>query len=126
MNTQRRPDRLHREEQKSDGSEIMFATRFRAGSAWVFAVILVGRPHWPAEGFWRIPFLVVAFGLAYTGYSEWLNATVRQRCAYSDLMPVIPWLGLGLSPMLQWLAIPSLALAAAGRRRPSGDTGKSL
>jgi hypothetical protein len=77
------------------------------------------------EGFWRVAFLIVASGLVYTGFSEWLNATVRQSWRYSDLMPIIPWLGLGLSPMLQWLVIPSLALAAAGRRRPSGDTGKS-
>jgi hypothetical protein len=68
------------------------------------------------------PFLVIAFGLVYTGYSEWLNATVRQSWTYSDLMPVIPWLGLGLSPMLQWLVIPSLALAAARRGRLLRDT----
>jgi hypothetical protein len=93
-----------------------------AVSAWVLAVIVVGRPQWPADGFWRVAFLVIAFGLVYTGYSEWLNATVRQSWTYSDLMPVIPWLGLGLSPMLQWLVIPSLALAAARRGRLLGDT----
>jgi hypothetical protein len=95
-----------------------------AVSAWVLAVLVIGRPQWPADGFWRVAVLVIAFGLVYTGCSEWLNATVRQSWTYSDLMPVIPWLGLGLSPMLQWLVIPSLALSAAGRRDPNSDTGK--
>jgi hypothetical protein len=95
-----------------------------AVSAWVLAVLVVGRPQWPADGFWCVAVLVIAFGLVYTGYSEWMNATVRQSWTYSDLMPVIPWLGLGLSPLLQWLVIPSLALSAAGRRHSNSDTGK--
>ena len=95
-----------------------------AVSAWVLAVMVIGRPQWPADGFWRVAFLVIAFGLVYTGYSEWLSATVRQSWTYSYRMPVIPWLGLGLSPMVQWLVIPSLALLASGRRRPSGAAGK--
>jgi len=94
-----------------------------AVSAWALAVMVIGRPQWPAKGFWHVAVLVIALGLAYTGYSEWLNATVRQSWTYSHLMPVIPWLGLGLSPMLQWLVIPSLALLASGRRRPSGAAG---
>jgi len=88
------------------------------------AVILIGRPQWPADGFWRVAALVIVCGLVYTGYSEWLNATVRHSWTYSGLMPVIPWLGLGVSPMLQWLVIPSFALAAAGRRPPNGAAGK--
>jgi hypothetical protein len=95
-----------------------------AVSAWVLAVLVVGRAQWPADGFWRVAVLVIACGLTYTGYSEWLNAMVRQSWTYSGLMPVIPWLGLGLSPMLQWLVIPTVALAAAGRRRPNGLIGE--
>jgi hypothetical protein len=91
----------------------------------VLAVTVVGRTQWPADGFWRVAVLVIVCGLIYTGYSEWLNTTVRQSWTYSGLMPVIPWLDLGLSPMLQWLVIPSLALSAAGRRRPNGAAGKT-
>ena len=54
-------------------------------------------------------------GLAYTVFSEWLNVEVRRSWAYSDLMPVLPPLGTGLSPVLQWVVIPSAALWMARR-----------
>jgi hypothetical protein len=31
-------------------------------------------------------------------------------------MPVLPFLGTGLAPLLQWLMVPSLALAIIGYR----------
>lgn len=94
-----------------------------AVSAWAFAVLIGGHLDWPAQAFRRVALLTIAFGLAYAGFSEWLNATVRHSWTYSDLMPVIPGFGLGLSPLLQWLVIPSLALWAARRRRMPGETG---
>ena len=88
-----------------------------AVSTWALACVIAGDPGWPGEGPRRVAVLTVAFGLAYTGFSEWLNTAVRQTWEYSELMPVVPGLGLGLSPLLQWLAVPSLALWAAGRGR---------
>jgi hypothetical protein len=87
--------------------------------AWAFAVVVAGRSGWPAEASHRVAFLTIAAGLAYTGYSEWLNAAVRHSWSYSDLMPVIPGVGVGLSPMLQWVVVPTFALWLAGwsRRR---------
>ena len=41
-----------------------------------------------------------------TVFSEWLNIEVRQAWAYRDAMPVIPVLGAGLSPVLQWIIVP--------------------
>ncbi len=83
--------------------------------AWAFAVVVAGRPEWPTEAFRRVALLTIAAGLAYTGYSEWLNTTIRRSWTYSEWMPVIPGLGLGLSPALQWIVIPSVALWAARR-----------
>ena len=51
----------------------------------------------------------IAFGLAYTVFSEWLNVAVRKSWTYSGLMPVIPPLDTGLSPVLQWIVLPILA-----------------
>ena len=51
----------------------------------------------------------IAFGVAYTIFSEWLNTTVRLSWAYSDLMPVLPLLGTGITPLAQWIAVPILA-----------------
>ena len=82
-------------------------------AALAFALILVGE-----RGFWPVAALAIAFGLAYTGFSEWLNVYVRGSWAYSQRMPVLT-LGvykLGLSPILQWIVVPSVALWAAGRR----------
>ena len=57
--------------------------------------------------------LIVAFGVAYTIYSEWLNVTVRKSWSYSDLMPLLPPLDTGLSPVLQWLLLPVLSFFVA-------------
>jgi len=35
--------------------------------------------------------------------------------AYSEIMPLVPSTGIGLSPLLQWLIIPSLAFALTKR-----------
>ncbi len=54
-------------------------------------------------------------GLAYTVFSEWLNVNVRRSWAYSDLMLILPPFGTGLSPVLQWLVVPFVALWAVQR-----------
>lgn len=85
--------------------------------AWAFAVVIAGRPGWPGEAAGRVALLTLAAGLGYAGFSEWLNTAVRRSWSYSELMPVIPGLGLGWSPVLQWIAIPALALWVASRSR---------
>ncbi len=77
------------------------------------AVILVGYAHWPIQRFAPVMALTVAFGLAYTVFSEWLNVVVQQSWAYSELMPVIPIIDAGLSPVAQWLVIPLVGLTWA-------------
>jgi hypothetical protein len=80
------------------------------------ALVLCGRPAWPVSGFWRVAAVTVTLGVAYTIFSEWLNLVVRQSWAYSDLMPVVPILNVGLSPLLQWLVIPLAGLTLARKR----------
>jgi hypothetical protein len=67
--------------------------------------------HWPRPGRKSAIFMLsfIAFGEAYTVFSKWLNTTVRLRWSYSDLMPVLPPLGTGVAPLLQWIAVPTLA-----------------
>jgi hypothetical protein len=85
--------------------------------SWAFAVVVAGGSGWPAERSYRVALLTITAGLAYTAYSEWLNTAVKRSWTYSDLMPVMPGLGLGWSPILQWLLVPVLALWVAGRSR---------
>jgi hypothetical protein len=76
------------------------------------ALIIVGSRDWPAVRFKTVAVLVIAIGLAYTVFSEWLNVVVRSTWAYSELMPGVPFDGLeiGLSPLLQWIIVPALCL----------------
>ena len=62
--------------------------------------------------------LTIALGVGYTIFSEWFNVHVRATWSYAPAMPLLPPFGTGLSPILQWLIVPSLAMriAADGRR----------
>ncbi len=88
------------------------------GSFALLGALFVTRAGPPAE--WRIRKIVtlaVAGSVAYTVFSEWLNVSVRHAWAYSDLMPVVPFFGTGISPVLQWVVAPSLAIGLALRGR---------
>ncbi len=79
----------------------------------MLALLLAGDQRWPRERFWLTAILTVAFGLAYTAFSEWQNVFVRAAWAYSDWMPIVSVVGLkiGLSPLLQWIVVPGAAFA---------------
>lgn len=68
--------------------------------------------HWR-----RIGVFAVSFGLAYTVFSEWFNTSVRMSWSYSEWMPLTPLVPLGVSPLLQWLLLPAIALVLARRSR---------
>jgi hypothetical protein len=81
------------------------------------ALVATGDGEWPQKRFRRVALLAILVGLAYTVFSEWLNVVVRASWAYSDLMPVVTGFGLrvGLSPLLQWLVIPTAAFMITRR-----------
>lgn len=98
------------------GGDLLIATVSLAG-----ALVVAGSPSWPSERFRAVAFLTLTFGLGYTVYSEWFNVSVRGAWGYSPRMPTLPPFGTGLSPVLQWIAVPSAALAASRRAgRPTG------
>lgn len=81
----------------------------------IASLFVTGGSDWPFKDFRRVAILAVFGGLAYTVFSEWLNIGVRGAWAYSDLMPTLPRIGTGLSPLLQWALIPTAALAMVER-----------
>lgn len=83
------------------GGDILIAL-----SAIMLALFLVGSSAWPGDGMHRVVAPTVGIGLGYTVFSEWLNIEVRQAWAYGDLMPVIPVIDAGLSPVLRWILVP--------------------
>ena len=71
---------------------------------------------WPWHRPGRGVLVAIVAGVAYTVFSEWLNVSVRGSWAYTDAMPQL-W-GVGLTPLLQWLVLPLIALwlIRSGRR----------
>jgi len=67
--------------------------------------------------------LYLLTGLLITVVFEYMATEVWHRWSYSSWMPVVPALGTGALPLLQWLTIPLLSLAttrrmSAGAMRP--------
>ncbi len=96
------------------GGDILIATMALVG-----ALVLAGT-HWPASSqtYARVRAIALAAGIFYTIYSEWLNVSVRKAWAYSELMPVVPVIGTGLTPLLQWIVVPLAAFWWARRSTP--------
>ncbi len=100
--------------------EILFAAFHCTGgdaliglTAIMLAVFLSGGTRWPDERIQTVLFAAIFIGVGYTIFSEWLNIVVREAWAYRDIMPVVPILNVGLSPLLQWIVIPVLAYVVA-------------
>ena len=88
---------------------------FILAAALMVSLVVFGDRRWPAYGFWRVAIPTFLFGVGYTIYSEWINVDVRHSRAYSKLMPILPPLGTGLSPLLEWLVVPTLAFLITHR-----------
>lgn len=93
---------------------------FVAAAALMMSLVLVGNAGWPTTRFWHVACMTGAFGLGFTFYSEWMNVEVRHVWAYSVLMPRLPVIGTGLSPVMQWIVVPAVAFAIIFRRRDRG------
>lgn len=81
------------------------------------ALFLFSSNQWPTAGYRRVVLATILFGLCYTIFSEWLNVEVREAWAYRDIMPVIPVIGIGASPVAQWIVLPFIAFWYAASRR---------
>jgi len=86
-----------------------------ASTALLGALLLLGNARWPNERYLAVAALALAAGLGYTIFSEWLNTTIRRSWTYTDLMPTVPAIGVGLSPLAQWIVIPLAAFWLARR-----------
>jgi hypothetical protein len=84
-----------------------------ASVALTLGLAAVGTGNWPTGRVLAVGGVVVALSVAYTAQSEFLNTVVRHNWAYTDAMPTL--LGIGLTPLAQWVVVPALALAWACR-----------
>jgi hypothetical protein len=76
---------------------------------WVVCVAARTR-QWVKRPTRRQILLFVGLGLAVTVLLEVLATRVFDRWSYSEAMPVVPGLGVGLLPIAQWLLLPPLVL----------------
>lgn len=51
-----------------------------------------------------------AVGLLLTVGLEYIHTQITGRWAYDGIMPVLPVIGTGLTPILQWIFVPMLVL----------------
>lgn len=100
----------------SHGTVVWLCTRATFGDVVILVVAFwgacaaVGQREWLIEGR-RFPAIVtVGTGVLITVVFEWLATGVLERWSYADNMPVVPGMGIGLTPLLQWLLLPPLAL----------------
>src|SRR5262249_43958595 len=84
--------------------------------------IAVTDRSWPSYGYRRAAVVSVLLGAGYTVFSEWLNVQVRGTWSYASIMPRVPPFGTGLSPLLQWIVVPTVAFWWARRVSPLART----
>ena len=98
------------------GGDVLIAT-----TTLLLALTTAADGRWPDHPsvYRRVAGLTVGLGVLYTIFSEWLNLVIRQSWAYSDLMPVVPVIGTGLAPLLQWIAVPLAGFWFARRTLPA-------
>lgn len=60
--------------------------------------------------------LFIGLGVIYTVFSEIRNVRIIQSWGYSELMPVMPFIGVGLVPVLQWIVVPLLLILILKRQ----------
>ncbi len=64
-------------------------------------------------------FIISISAVISTGV-EYLNVVILSRWEYTDAMPLIPGIGIGLSPFLQIALLPFVSAFLVGRRIKSG------
>ncbi len=80
-----------------------------ASTALLGALLIAGDWRWPRARFRAVAAIAILGGLAYTVFSEWLNTEIRGSWAYTEAMPQLPLVGAGISPLAQWIVVPSIA-----------------
>ncbi len=85
------------------------------GSFWLVALISKTRIWFLNPTKVRL-LLFVAFGVSYTIFSEIKNVSFNKLWGYSDFMPVIPGIDVGVIPLIQWIIVPPLLVFIVRRQ----------
>ena len=79
------------------------------GSFWFIGIMSRNR-RWflSLNGMNFVGFVMV--GILYLVFSEWLNVHIWKSWSYNELMPITPWLKVGLAPLVQWIIVPPVVI----------------
>jgi hypothetical protein len=91
------------------GGDVVIAT-----GTYLVAALVARHGQWPIERPRLGLGASIVAGVAYTVFSEWLNVSVRGSWEYAAAMPEV--LGIGLSPLFQWLVVPGSRFSCFGQR----------
>ena len=81
------------------------------GTYWVVSLLSLNRRWFLDLKREKLKFIgFIILGVSYTSLSEWLNVHIFRSWGYNETMPLIPWLHLGLTPLLQWAIVPPIVL----------------
>jgi hypothetical protein len=79
------------------------------GSFWLVSIVSHNRRWFLRLN--RVNFVgFIMVGIIYTFLSEWLNVNIFKSWGYNESMPIIPLIKVGLTPFLQWMVIPPVAI----------------
>jgi hypothetical protein len=84
-----------------------------AGTTYLLSALLFRDFVWPTRRPWTAGGFMLAAGLGFTVFSEWVNVYVTGAWDYQPTMPLVA--GIGLTPLLQWAVVPTLMLFIAHR-----------
>lgn len=87
-----------------------------AGTTYLLTAIVFRDLIWPVRRPWTAGGFMLATGLGFTVFSEWVNVYILGAWAYQTAMPLVA--GIGLTPLLQWVVVPTLMLFIV-RRLPA-------
>ena len=76
---------------------------------WVVALLNRSR-YWYRSSILANGFLFTLLSLGYTIYSEILNVSIKGTWDYTELMPIVPVIGIGGMPFMQWVLVPPVLL----------------
>lgn len=82
---------------------------------WVAAVVSKSRQWFQQSRWWQLSSFILV-GVVITAIFEALATKVLDRWEYADAMPILPFFGTGLFPLLQWILIPPIVVWFAKRQ----------
>lgn len=58
---------------------------------------------------------ITLLGLIYTIGSEIINVKINKSWSYSEIMPIIPKIEIGIIPIIQWIILPTVIMYVVKR-----------